>query len=77
MFSLQKKIGKPQRRQPKPKMIKQRCFNRKWGRGEGDFRHGLAIYRDYMYYYLETLQYTTAEIHGMRHFGLIVATQFI
>jgi hypothetical protein len=29
------------------KIIKQSCFNRKWGRGggEGDFWYGLAIYR--------------------------------
>jgi hypothetical protein len=25
------------------KIIKQRCFNRKWGRSEGDFWYGLAI----------------------------------
>jgi hypothetical protein len=28
-----------------PKIIKQRCYIREWGRGEGDFFFGLAIYR--------------------------------
>jgi hypothetical protein len=31
------------------KIKKKRCFNRKWGRGEGDFFwYGLAIYGDYI-----------------------------
>jgi hypothetical protein len=30
-------------------LIKQSCFIRKWGRGEGDFWYGWAIYRDYIF----------------------------
>jgi hypothetical protein len=35
---------KPMLRSCKAKIIKQRCVFREWGRGEGDFFFGLAIY---------------------------------
>jgi hypothetical protein len=58
-----------------PKIIKQRCFIREWGRGEGDIFFGLAINLANILYRDRNVLYIRADIQSKRPFGAIVAPQ--
>jgi hypothetical protein len=54
------------------KILKQRSFIREWGGGEGHFWYGVGNSTEIII--LENSLYCiyNSDIHGMRHFGLIV-----